>query len=43
VSANLQESVSLQPAVIKKYFTAEQSKEEIQKTIEEALKLYFGM
>ena len=36
-------SVSLRPAVIKKYFTAEQSKEEIQKTIEEALKLYFGI
>ena len=34
-------SVSLRPGVIKKYFTADQSKEEIQKTVEEALKLYF--
>lgn len=34
-------SVSIRPGVIKKYFTADQSKEEIQKTVEEALRLYF--
>ena len=33
--------ISLPPAVIKKYFTAEQSPKEIQRTVEEALKLYF--
>lgn len=33
--------ISLRPAVIKKYFTAEQSPKEIQRTVEEALKLYF--
>ena len=34
-------TVSIRPGVIKKYFTADQSKEEIQKTVEEALRLYF--
>lgn len=33
--------ISLPPAVIKKYFTAEQSPKEIQRTVEEALRLYF--
>lgn len=34
-------AASIQPGVIKKYFTADQSKEEVQKTVEEALRLYF--
>ena len=34
-------TISLRSGVIKKYFTAEQSKEEIQRTVEEALRLYF--
>ncbi len=34
-------TISLRPGVIKKYFTADQSKEEIQRTVEEALRLYF--
>ncbi len=34
-------SVSIRSGVIKKYFTTDQSKEEIQKTVEEALRLYF--
>jgi len=34
-------SVSIRPATIKKYFTAGQSNEEIQKTVEKALQLYF--
>lgn len=34
-------TISLRPGVIKKYFTAEQSKEEIQRTVEEALRFYF--
>lgn len=34
-------TISLRSGVIKKYFTADQSKEEIQRTVEEALRLYF--